>query len=255
MKRLLTLGFVGTFVLIAFTPLAFCQDAKTPAPAKQLPPEAGVDSEKYIIGPEDVLYIHVWREEALTRTVPVRMDGKISMPLIEEIHAAGLTPLQLKDLLSQKLKQFIENPVVSVTVMEANSFRVYVTGQVRNPGVFRLRMETTILQMISLAGGFTDLADQKNVTVIRKENDADKRIVVNYKSIISGEALSSNIFLKSGDTILVPLERPQETKEAVLKNQPRGEVDADSDRYVIGAEDFNCVQFTHRRENCKRDKV
>lgn len=171
---------------------------------KQAQSEMGVDSDRYVIGAEDVLYIHVWREEALSRTVPVRMDGHISLPLIHEVRAAGLTPLQLKEEITKRLKEFIENPNVSVMVMEANSFKVYVSGQVRTPGVIRLRSETTLLQLISMVGGFTDWADQKRILIIRKEDGKEKRFVVNYKKLIKGEALETNLVLKAGDTIIVP---------------------------------------------------
>jgi polysaccharide export outer membrane protein len=163
-----------------------------------------VDGNKYTIGAEDVLYIHVWKEETLTRTVPVRMDGKISLPLIQEVTAAGLTPLQLKEVLMRKFKEFVENPIVSVTVVEANSFKVYVTGLVRSPGVYRLRSETNVVQMISLAGGFTDWANSKKILIVRKEEGREKRIKINYKRIMAGKDLDSNIILKSGDTIIVP---------------------------------------------------
>jgi polysaccharide export outer membrane protein len=162
------------------------------------------DSDKYVIGPEDVLSIHVWKEDALTRQVPVRSDGKISLPLIDEVQAAGLTPLQLKEKLTLRLKEFIDNPSVSVIVTEANSQKVYVSGEVRTPGVYRLRGETTLLQVIPMAGGFTEWADQKRVLIIRKEGEKNKRIVVNYKKIVSGEDMSANSVLKSGDTIIVP---------------------------------------------------
>ena len=116
----------------------------------------------------------------------------------------GLTPLQLKELLMQRLKEFVDIPNVSVIVMEANSFKVYVSGQVKTPGVFRLRSETTLLQMIIMAGGFTDWANQKKILIIRKEDGKEKRIIVNYKKIVKGDDPKSNIILKSGDTIIVP---------------------------------------------------
>jgi polysaccharide biosynthesis/export protein len=166
--------------------------------------EVAADSDSYVIGAEDVLAIHVWREEVLSQKVPVRMDGKISLPLIQEIQAAGLTPLQLKGLLTEKLKQFIENPTVSVIVMEANSFKVYISGQIKNPGVYRLRSETSLLQLIPMVGGFTEWADQKKILIIRKEGGKEKRITVNYKKIIKEADTSLNIILKSGDTIIVP---------------------------------------------------
>ena len=166
--------------------------------------EVVADSDSYIIGAEDVLFINVWREEAISRQVPVRIDGKISLPLIDEVQAVNLTPLQLKEAIAEKLKKFIENPNVSVIVMEANSFKVYVSGQIRTPGVHRLRGETTILQIITMAGGFTEWADQKKILVIRKEGGKDKRITVNYKKLVKDGDLSQNIVLKAGDTIIVP---------------------------------------------------
>jgi polysaccharide export outer membrane protein len=157
-----------------------------------------------VIGAEDVLYIQVWREEALTKTVPVRMDGNISLPLIHEIKAAGLTPIQLKEALTGRFKEFIESPNVSVTVTEANSFKVFVSGQVRTPGVYRLRSETSLVQIIVMAGGFTEWANQKKIIIIRKENGKERRVTVNYKKIVDGDDPAANIILKSGDTIIVP---------------------------------------------------
>ncbi len=170
---------------------------------KQAQAEVAADSDSHIIGAEDVLYIHVWKEETLTRNVTVRIDGKISLPLVNDIQAEGLTPLQLKEILTQRLKEFIDAPNVSVIVMEANSFKVYISGQIKTPGVYRLRSETSIAQIISLAGGFTDWANQKRIIVIRKENGKEKRMTVNYKKITKGD-FSSNIILKAGDTIIVP---------------------------------------------------
>ncbi len=109
------------------------------------------------------------------------------MPLIDEVQAAGLTPLQLKQTITEKLKQFIDNPNVSVVVTEANSFKVFVTGEVRTPGVYRLRSETTLLQIIPMAGGFTEWANQKKILIIRKEGGKEKRITANYKKILEGE--------------------------------------------------------------------
>ncbi|MBI5584201.1 MAG: polysaccharide biosynthesis/export family protein [Deltaproteobacteria bacterium] len=162
------------------------------------------DSATYIIGPEDVLDIFVWKETELSRRVPVRLDGKISIPLLGEIHAAGLTPLMLKQLLIQKLQEYIDVPNVTVTVMEVNSFKVYVSGQVAKPGVYTLRSETTMLQIIPMAGGFTEWANQRKILLVRKEGGQEKRFTVNYKKIISGEEPGNNLTLKPGDTIVVP---------------------------------------------------
>jgi polysaccharide export outer membrane protein len=160
--------------------------------------------ESYVIGPEDVLYIHVWKEEALSRTVLVRMDGKISLPLVDDVQAAGLTARQLKEGLTKRLKEFVDNPNVSVIVTEPNSFKVYVSGQVKTPGVVRLRSETTIVQLITMLGGFTDWANQKKILIIRKEDGKEKRITLNYKKIVKGDAPNQNIILRAGDHIIVP---------------------------------------------------
>ena len=201
MKILIAGVSLGFLLVVGVT---HAQQGKTPSTGVKVFGEVVADSDQYVIGPEDVLSINVWKEEALTRQVPVRSDGKISLPLIDEVHAAGLTPLQLKEKLTLRLKEFIDNPSVSVIVTEANSQKVYVSGEVRTPGVYRLRGETTLLQVIPMAGGFTEWADQKKIVVIRKEGEKDKRIVVNYKKIVSGEDVSYNIILKPGDTIIVP---------------------------------------------------
>jgi len=204
MGKLLSIGSIGILILLIMANMTYPQVDKEILSKKEGREEVAADSDQYVIGPEDVLYIYVWKEEALTRTIPVRMDGKISLPLIQEIKAAGLTPLQLKEVLTRRLKEFIENPTVSVTVMEANSYKVYVTGYIRNPGVYRLRSETSVAQIIPMAGGFTDWANQKKILIIRNENGREKRITVNYKKIISGSDPGSNIILKAGDTIVVP---------------------------------------------------
>jgi len=204
MKKLFSFGIIGSLVVLIFFGVAYSQESKESLLKKQSQSEWVPVSESYMIGPEDLLYIHVWKEEALSRTVPVRMDGKISLPLIDDIQAAGFTARQLKEILTQKIKEFVENPNVSVTVIEANSFKVYVSGQVRSPGVYRLRSETSILQIIPMVGGFTEWANQKKILIIRKEDGKEKRITVNYKKIVKGEDLGSNIILKAGDTIIVP---------------------------------------------------
>jgi polysaccharide export outer membrane protein len=205
MRKILNIGMMGTLILlIIMTNMAHPQADNETLPKKEAQAEIAPDSGSYVIGPEDVLHVHVWREETLTRTVPVRTDGKISLPLIDEIDAAGLTPLQLKEALTRRLRDFVENPVVSVTVMEANSYKVYISGQVRSPGVYRLRSETSMTQIIPMAGGFTEWANQKKILIIRKENGREKRITVNYKKLIRGGDPGSNIILKPGDTIIVP---------------------------------------------------
>jgi polysaccharide export outer membrane protein len=172
--------------------------------AAQAKASIAADSDNYIIGPEDVLFVYVWKEENLSRTVPVRIDGMISIPLVDDIKAAGMTPLQLKEVLLAKLREFVETPDVTIIVTEANSYRVYVQGEVKTPGVFKLRTETSLVQLIIMAGGFTDWANQKKITIMRKEGGKDSRIVVNYKKIVEGDEGAKDVMLKSGDIVIIP---------------------------------------------------
>ena len=204
MKKLIFLGMIGILFFSIFAPPAVAQKDEKVLFKKEPQAETIASSDQYVIGPEDILYINVWREDTLTRTTLVRADGKISLPLVDEVQAAGLTPLQLKQSLTEKLKEFVDNPNVSVVVTEANSFKVYVTGEVRSQGVYRLRSETTLLQIIPMAGGFTDWANQKKILIIRNESGKERRITANYKKILEGEDPKSNVVLKPGDTIIVP---------------------------------------------------
>jgi polysaccharide export outer membrane protein len=203
-KRAFYLAIITLGIVFIFLPIVYAQQNKEALSNNQPQGEIAPDSNQYIIGPEDVLYIHTWKEETLSRTVPVRMDGKISIPLINEVQAAGLTPLQLREILIEKFRKYIDNPNISVIVMEANSFKVYISGQVKTPGVYKLRNETSLLQLIPMAGGFIDWANQKKILIIRNENGKEKRITVNYKKIVEGKDPISNSILKPGDTIIVP---------------------------------------------------
>jgi len=201
MKKFLVLVLM---LLLVFPLASFAQD-KSPGKsgeAKKVDSgQVAADSDQYVIGPEDILYIHIWKEEAMTKTVPVRMDGKISLPLLDDIVAEGLTPLQLKEAIIKKLKATIENPTVSVTVMEANSFKVYVIGEVKTAGSVRLKSKTTFLQLLTIVGGFNEWANQKKILVIRKDKGADKRFYINYKKIIAGD--EPDIEIQRGDRIVV----------------------------------------------------
>jgi polysaccharide export outer membrane protein len=202
MKKASTAVFPLTLALfIAACSTVPAQQRKAVDPAGTMQGAVAADSHQYIIGPEDVLLIHVWREEAFTRTLPVRIDGKISLPLLDDIQAAGLTPLQLKEALVNKLKGFVENPNVTVTVMEANSFKVYVSGEVKQPGVQRIRSEMTLVNLIILAGGFTEWANQKKILIITREKGVEKRLTVNYHKILDGD--EPDVLIKRGDTVIV----------------------------------------------------
>jgi polysaccharide biosynthesis/export protein len=196
---------MGTVLLMClfFAGISIAEAPKgSPAKPTAAPAPAKADiGPQYIIGPEDVLYISVWKEEHISRSVPVRTDGKISLPLVDDVQAAGLTPLQLKEVLTEKFKGFIDNPAISVIVTEANSFKVYLSGEVKNPGVHRFRSDVTLVRLITQAGGFTEWANQKKILILRNEKGVDKRITVNYKKIIDGD--EPDITILSGDTVIV----------------------------------------------------
>jgi polysaccharide export outer membrane protein len=202
MKKQLTVVWLVVMIVLTFVlSLSYTRDAVSADPPQKAQSALKTDDDQYIIGPEDVLSIHVWREESLTKTVPVRMDGKISLPLVDDIQAAGMTPLQLKGELTKKLKEYIDDPTVTVTVLEANSFKVYVAGEVKQPGVHILRSETTLVKLIVRVGGFTPFANQRKIIIITRENDVEKRITANYNKIIDGDA--PDVVIRRGDTVIV----------------------------------------------------
>ena len=158
----------------------------------------------YLIGPEDVLSIVFWRDKDMSGEVVVRPDGKISLPLLNDIQASGLSPEQLRVALTEAAGKLIEDPNVAIVVKAINSRKVFVTGQVNKPGPYPLAAPTTVLQLIATAGGLLEYADSKNVRVMRTENGKPVSYKFNYKDVIKGKNLKQNIELKPGDTIIVP---------------------------------------------------
>jgi len=158
----------------------------------------------YRIGVGDILNIQVWKEPDLTRSVPVRPDGKISFPLLDDIQAAGLSPIELKAILVEKLRQFLSEPRVTVLVDEVNSYKVYVMGEVTTPGVLTLKSKTNLLQVISLSGGFTPYAKRNDIVILRNNGKRDERISVSYDKILAGKSPEQNLLLEPGDTVVVP---------------------------------------------------
>jgi len=158
----------------------------------------------YVIGPQDVLDISVWKEAELTRTVPVRPDGKISMPLLNDVRAAGLTPNQLAAQITTSLKRFLTDPQVTVIVTQINSQRVYILGEVARTGAYPLLPDMTILQALSSAGGFTQFANRKKIYMFRMENGKQVKYPFDYKAVIDGKRPDENVVLQAGDTIVVP---------------------------------------------------
>lgn len=159
----------------------------------------------YIIGDDDVLSINVWKEPEVSRTVPVRSDGKISLPLAGEVQASGQTPLQLEKLLAAKLQSFISEPEVTVIVTEIKSQKFNILGMVNKAGTFPLTSSLTVLDAIALSGGFRDFAKQKSIYVLRKNPDGgESRLPFNYRDVIKGKNMAQNIRVQPGDTIVVP---------------------------------------------------
>jgi polysaccharide export outer membrane protein len=164
---------------------------------------------EFLLGPEDVLEIAVWKNQDLTKTVAIRPDGLISMPIIGDIQAAGLSANELAQRIADRLRQFVQNPAVSVNVKELNSYSIYVMGEVAKPGKFQLKSYTTVLQAISMAGGFTDYAKRNKLQVVRLMSNGNHKlhelhIPIRYEEIVAGKSESGNIILLSGDTVVVP---------------------------------------------------
>jgi polysaccharide biosynthesis/export protein len=158
----------------------------------------------FIIGNDDVLAINVWKEPDISRSIPVRSDGKISLPLVGEVQAAGLTPMKLENDIAIKLKNYISEPEVTVMVQQVNSQKFNILGQVARPGSYVIANSPTVLDAIALAGGFRDFAKQKSIYVLRQGSGGESRIRFNYKDVSQGKNMEQNIKLQPGDTIIVP---------------------------------------------------
>jgi polysaccharide export outer membrane protein len=165
------------------------------------PPKVGKD---YVIGADDVLDVSVWKEQELTRTLQVRPDGKISMPLLGDVQASGLTPTQLAQTVSERLKKYLTAPQVTVILTQINSQRVYVTGEVTRPGAYPVLPGMTILQAITSAGGLTQFANGKKIFLMRDENHIQTKHPFSYKEVLDGRKAEENLPVKAGDTIVVP---------------------------------------------------
>jgi polysaccharide export outer membrane protein len=175
---------------------AAATDKASPVPATTDP--------AYVIGPEDILDISVWKEPDVSRVVPVRPDGRISLPLINDVQAAGLSPQQLAGSVSEKLKKYLNGPQVTVIVTGMNSQRVFVVGEVLRAGAFPMLPGMTVLQALSSAGGFSTFADVKKIHVVRLRNGKQIEIPFNYREVVKGDNSEQNVKLEPGDTIVVP---------------------------------------------------
>ncbi len=179
------------------------QKPADPAPPTSTPVPAPEPPYDYVIGADDTLHISVWKEADLTETLPVRPDGKISMPLLNDVMAAGLTPLQLNEVITEGLKKYIADPRVTVVVTGMNSRRIFVTGEVTHSGPMPLLPHMTMLQAVAQAG-FTQFANPKATYLLRIENGKQTKYPFNFKEVIKGHNQEQNITLKAGDTIVVP---------------------------------------------------
>jgi polysaccharide biosynthesis/export protein len=196
-------------------PMAQAQDAPKQVPVNPTPQNsdvaakasnsaAAVTDADYRIGPQDMVRVDVWKEPEISRTIPVRPDGKISLPLLNDVQAAGLTAIQLGNAIRDGLTKYLNNPQVTVTVTEINSRRVYITGEVNRPGAIPLLPDMTVLQALSSAGGFTQFSKLKGIYVLRNEGGKQTKLPFNYKEVVKGKNQEQNILLLPGDVIVVP---------------------------------------------------
>jgi polysaccharide export outer membrane protein len=159
---------------------------------------------EYVIGPQDIVQIDVWKEPEITRTIPVRPDGKVSLPLLNDVQASGLTAMQLAGVIREGLTKFLTNPQVTVTVTTINSRRVFLTGEVSRTGALPLLPNMTVLQALSSAGGFTPFARMKDIYILRIENGQQTKYPFHYKDVVKGKRSEENILLQPNDVIVVP---------------------------------------------------
>jgi polysaccharide export outer membrane protein len=196
------------------TPPAPAPDATTP-PAVEAPAPPGAQAQTvpttgiqpppgYVIGARDVLSVIFWRDKDMSADVSVRPDGMISLPLINELRAEGLTPDQLRDQVAQRAARYVADPTVSIVVREIHSRQVYITGEIGRPGAYPLMMPTSVMQLISLAGGLREFAKTKEIVILRTEGGKQSAIQFNYKEVINRKKLTQNILLQPGDTVIVP---------------------------------------------------
>lgn len=189
----------GVGALLALLVVSCVGGASAPPPE-----ENPFDQSPYVIGAGDMLAIRVWKNPELSVEVPVRPDGKISVPLVDDVQAQGLTAAELKEVIARELAEYVSNPDVTVVVRQVNSKRVHVIGEVRRSGPISLAGDQRVVDAISNAGGFSPYADKKSVKVIRRTEDGEKTYGFDYDAYVSGNAPGTNMLLQPGDTVVVP---------------------------------------------------
>jgi polysaccharide export outer membrane protein len=216
MRGFSSMGLALALCLVTASPWLTAQEAQPPAAQPQPAPEpvkpevvettkpmtvpAAVDPNSYKLGPDDVVFVRVWREPDLSGTMAVRPDGKITLPLINEIQASGLTPVQLGAEVTAALSKFVNNPQVMVAVQAVRSKRYYMSGEIQRAGAYPLASPTTIFEALTMAGGFHEFANKKKIMIIR----GGKRFRFNWNQVVKGKNLEQNILLESGDQVIVP---------------------------------------------------
>lgn len=189
--------FTALVLSLALFPLILCAQEKAAAEIVSLEGD-------YIIGPGDVLFVSVWKDPALTQSVPVRPDGKISFPLIGEIQAGGRSVSQVKEEMEEKISRYVPDPVLTIGIQEIKSMLVYVIGRVNSPGRFAVYSNVDVLQALAMAGGCNPFADTKNIRVFRKAGSRTLIMDFNYNDVSMGKRLEQNVMLERGDVIVVP---------------------------------------------------
>ena len=201
-KRTLFSLFIGSLMLASCA--GNIPSVKTLEKHQQTERLTGITNNSYLIGPGDILAINIWKEPELSKQVVVRLDGKISLPLVNDVKAAGLNCVELRERLIKSYKKYVEVPEVSVTVVESHSKKIYVLGKVNKPGEYILQKDMTVVQALSLAGGLGEWADRSDIRLIREINGTEKTFRVDYDAIVSGKDLSQNVKLLPDDTIYLP---------------------------------------------------
>jgi polysaccharide export outer membrane protein len=207
---------IASLLIAAVASPAFAQAAKPvpPTTAQSVPPAATAAAAPrttdpvvppgYVIGTDDVLSIVYWKDKDMSADAQVRPDGRIALPLINEVQAAGLTPEQLREKITEESKKYMEDASITVVVRQINSRRAFITGEVNKPGPYPLTSATTVMQLISLAGGLREYANSKKIVIMRTVNGTPTSLPFNYKDVVAGKNLTQNIELKPGDTVVVP---------------------------------------------------
>jgi polysaccharide export outer membrane protein len=204
---------IAVLTVLLFTGLAAAQQPQAPQPPAQAkaatppakqPQSSTTSVEQYRIGPEDLIAVTVWKNDAMSRVVPVRPDGMISLPLLDDVKASGLTAMELRDIIAKRLVEYMPAPEVSVIVNDVRSFKVSVMGEVARPARYELKSVTTVLDVLAQAGGFNQFANRSKIVILRPNGKSMTRIPFNYNKVIASGGEDENFYLQAGDIVLVP---------------------------------------------------